>query len=83
MIASKDYHDKRSKLELNEMFNRAVPFQCMQYSCAKFAITLMNLLDVGPPLSQSLKHSAYVNDRLLGQASMMDSSRLKIGKSSA
>jgi len=38
--------------------------------------------DDGPPISQKLKHAAYINDRLPGIASMMDSSRLKIGKHS-
>jgi len=42
----------------------------------------MNLQYEGPPISQRLKHSAYINDRLPRVALMMDSSRLKIGKHS-
>jgi len=46
------------------------------------AITLMKLHEDGPPMSLWLRHAAYINDRLLGLGSMMDSSRLKIGKHS-
>jgi len=56
--------------------------QWMNYSCAKMAITLMNLDEEAPQMSLRLKHAAYRNDRLPGVASMMDSSRLKIGKHS-
>lgn len=81
-IASKDHHHRHHKLELNKMFNRATPLEWMNYSCAKMAITLMNMQDSGPPMSTRLKHSSYINDRFPGRATMMDSSRLKIGKHS-
>jgi len=81
-IASKDHHHRRQKSELNQLFNRATPLQWRNYSCAKMAITLMNLGEEGPPMSLRLKHASYKNDRLPGLASMIDSSRLRIGKHS-
>jgi len=76
-----DFRNKISKKNLNDIFGRATPVQWMAYSNAKMAISLHNFED-GPPLSEILRHAAYRNDRLPGQAIYMDSSRLRIGKNS-
>jgi len=76
-----DHRNNISKKNLNDIFGRATPVQWMAYSNAKMAISLHNLED-GPPLSETLRHAAYRNNRLPGQAIYMDSSRLRIGKNS-
>jgi len=79
--AARDFFFKFDKESLNKMFGRATPLQWMQYANAKMAITLYNL-STGPPLSSKLKENAYINDRRPGQATIIDRSRLKIGKQS-
>jgi len=79
--SAKDYHYRYSKEELNLLFGRATPLQWMQYTSAKIAITLYNL-STGPPLTNKLKESSYINDRRPGMAIIIDKSRLRIGKQS-
>jgi len=68
----------RSKLD--EIFKRATPRQWSNYSNAKRAINLY-LNEDGPPISQKLKNSAYIDNRT-ELCYFMDTSRLKVGKNS-
>jgi len=54
----------------------------MKYSRCKIAITLYSLKQTGPLMSLQLKKAAYTNGRKPGDASFMDGSKLRIGKSS-
>jgi len=78
----RDFKFKWSKDDLNNYFKRATPQNWLKYACSKLAINLYLLDNTGPPITQKLKTSAYINDRLPGIAHFMDTSRLKIGKQS-
>jgi len=80
-ISIGDYRKRVSKDDLSKMLNRATPFQWMNYSNAKLAIS-MCLQGNGPPIVQRIKNTAYENDRNPGVMTVSDTSRLKIGRHS-
>jgi len=80
--AVKDNKRLWHRQDLNKAFERATPIQWMKYSCSKLAINLYNLGEGGPPLSQALINSVYVNDRNASRAYFRDTSRTKIGRHS-
>lgn len=71
--AAKDYHYTIPTADLNKLFNRATPLQCMKYSNMKMAITSCNL-GHGLPLSQKLRDASYINDGRPGIATISDRS---------
>jgi len=74
-----DFRRKKSRLELDEILKRAEPHQWMRYSNAKLGIKLILLGGNGPPITQEIIQHLYHNDRT-GKSSIMDTSRLRIGK---
>lgn len=80
-ISIGDYRKKIPKEELSRTFDRATPFQWMNYSNSKLAISLC-LQENGSPIVQHIKSAAYENDRNPGVMTVSDTSRLKIGRHS-
>jgi len=77
----RDFRRTKSRAQLDLILNRAKPKQWMRYSVCKLAIKLLHLGQSGPPMSDGLANNLYINERT-GKASIMDTSRTKIGKAS-
>jgi len=81
-ICLKDFRNSISRTELITLTGRATPIQWMRYSNTKQVITLYLLKDRSTRLGLKLLNQAYINERTHGRATLMDFSRLKIGKQS-
>lgn len=79
-IGMGDHFNKVSRHDLDLRLKRANPHQWMSYCCSKLAITLTNLKESGPRMSEKLMNRMYVNDRNPGKGTFADNSRLKIGR---
>ncbi len=76
----RDYKKRKSKLELNLESKRATPAEWGMYSIASTVIKLYNGSTTN--ISNLIRRSAYVNDRLPRRAKFIDRSRLVIGRQS-
>jgi len=78
-VACKDYRRKKSRNELDTIFNRARPRQWMQYITTKTAIQVTTMKAKKPPLAQKIIDNMYYNDRT-NKTVIMDTSRTRAGR---
>jgi hypothetical protein len=76
----KDYKRRRSKRDLNLESKRATPAEWGMYSVVSTVIKLYNSSNTN--ISNLIRQSAYVNDRLPRRAKFIDRSRLVVGRQS-
>jgi len=81
-ICLRDFRNKLSRSEVTSRVKRATPLQWMKYSNCKQAIGLLLQREKSTRLGLKLQSQAYINDRCPGKATLIDNSKLKIGRQS-
>jgi len=79
-VCIRDFRNKKSRLEVNAITQRATPLQWMKYSNCKQAVGLFLQKEKSTRLGIKLQTQSYINDRCPGKATMIDHSKLKIGR---